>query len=60
MNQNIYKINLRDLTERPDVHGNREGKEVYLKLYNIVEENSEQFSWKRLTSSLIQLASIYQ
>lgn len=41
MNQNTFKINLRDLTERPDVHGNREGKEVYQKLYNIVEENPE-------------------
>lgn len=41
MNQKVFKIKLRDLTERPDVHGNREGKEVYQKLYSIVEENPE-------------------
>lgn len=55
MNQNVVTINLRDLTKRPDVHGNREGKEVYQQLYNIVEDNPEsklfEISLKEITKS---------
>lgn len=41
MNQNRLKIKLRDLTARSDVHGNREGKEVYFKLLELIQNHPE-------------------
>ncbi|MCG7566603.1 ArsR family transcriptional regulator [Pseudoalteromonas sp. CnMc7-15] len=41
MNQNTLPIKLRDLTARSDVHGNREGKEVYQKLLELIQSHPE-------------------
>ncbi|MBR8842860.1 helix-turn-helix domain-containing protein [Pseudoalteromonas sp. JC3] len=48
MNQNKIQIKLRDLTARSDIHGNREGKEVYQKLLEIIQNHPE--------SSLVEIS----